>query len=181
MNTIQSCILTNCQHGFRARSSCETQLPTLAQELIECLDNKLQHDLIILGFSKAIGYIPHKRLMVKLGHYGIRGANQRWIQDFLSDSTQQVLVEQAFTFMVGSGHCPMISKYSPTLPKAVSPVDLSFLVVKISHFNKKYSTYSESINSTKQKVHVGCQYSKTCLKQSLKKGKTQILIKKNGS
>ena len=29
------------------------------------------------------------------------------------------------------------------------------------------------MNSTKQKVHVGSQYSKTCLKQSLKKDKTK--------
>ena len=56
---------------------------------------------------------------------------------FSSDSTQQVLVEQAFRFMVGLGHCPMISKHSPSLPKAVGPVDSSFLVVKISHFDKK--------------------------------------------
>ena len=60
---------------------------------------------------------------------------------------------------------------------AVGP---SFLVVKISHFNKKYSSYSESTNSTKQKVHVGCQYSKACLKQPLKKDKTKTLIT-NGS
>ena len=85
---------------------------------------------------------------------------------------------QAFRFMVGPGHCPMISKYGPSLSKAVGQVDPSFLIVKISHFDKKYSTYSESINSTKQKVHVGCQYSKTCLKQPLKKIKTKILIKK---
>ena len=45
-----------------------------------------------------------------------------------------------------------------------------------SHFNKKYPSYSESTNSTKQKVHVGSQYSKTCLKQPLKKDKTKILI-----
>ena len=43
---------------------------------------------------------------------------------------------QAFRFMVGPGHCPMISKYGPSLSKAVGPVDPSFLVVKISHFNK---------------------------------------------
>ena len=87
---------------------------------------------------------------------------------------------QAFRFMVGTGHCPMISKYGPSLSKAVGPVDPSFLVVKISHFNKKYSSYSKSTNSTKQKVHVGCQYSKTCIKQPLKKAKTKILIT-NGS
>ena len=59
--------------------------------------------------------------------------------------------------MVGPGHCPMISKYGPSLSKLVGPVDLSFLGVKTSHFNKKYSSYSESMNSTKQKVHVGFQ------------------------
>ena len=43
---------------------------------------------------------------------------------------------QAFRFMVGPGHCPMISKYGPSLSKAMGPVDLSLLVLKISHFNK---------------------------------------------
>ena len=70
----------------------------------------------------------------------------------------------------------MISKYGPSLSKAVGPVDPSFLVVKKSHFNKKYSSYSESRNSTKQKVHVGSQYNKTCLKQPLKKDKTKNIF-----
>ena len=74
--------------------------------------------------------------------------------------------------MVGPGHCPMISKYGPSLSKAVGPVDPSVLVVKKSYFNKKNSSYIESMNSTKQEVHVGSQYNKTCLKQPLKKDKT---------
>ena len=37
---------------------------------------------------------------------------------------------QAFRFMVGPGHCSMVSKYDPSLSKAVSPVDPIFLVVK---------------------------------------------------
>ena len=82
--------------------------------------------------------------------------------------------------MVGPGHCAMISKYGPSLSNAVGPVDPSFLVVNKSHFYKKYASCSESTNSTKQKVHVGSQFSKTCLKHPLKKGKTKILIT-NGS
>ena len=35
--------------------------------------------------------------------------------------------------LVGPGHYPMISKYGPSVSKAVGP---SFLVVKVSHFNK---------------------------------------------
>ena len=37
---------------------------------------------------------------------------------------------QSFRFMVGPGHCPMVSKYGPSISKAVGPVDPSFLVVK---------------------------------------------------
>ena len=44
-------------------------------------------------------------------------------------------LQQAFRCMVGPGHCPMISKYSPSLSKALGPVDPSFIVVKKSHFN----------------------------------------------
>ena len=69
----------------------------------------------------------------------------------------------------------MISKYGPSLSKAVGPVDPSFLVVKKSDFNKKYSSTCNS-ESTKQKVGVRSQNSKTCLKQPLKKDKTKILI-----
>ena len=54
------------------------------------------------------------------------------------------LIGQAFRFMVGPGHCPMISKYGPSLSKAVGPVDSSFLVVKISHYSYSKSTNSES-------------------------------------
>ena len=54
--------------------------------------------------------------------------------------------------MVGSGHCPMISKYGPSLSKAVGPVDPSFLVVKISHFNKNRQNKDLNKNSGLMKV-----------------------------
>ena len=88
-------ILTDCQHGFRARKSRETQLLTLAQELDTGLDKKHQHDFIILDFSKAFDRIPQRCLMKKLNHYGIRGSTYNWIQAFLTDRTQQVLVKGA--------------------------------------------------------------------------------------
>ena len=89
---------------------------------------------------------------------------------YVSRLSLYCLLSQAFRFMVGPGHCPMISKYGPSLSKAVGPVDPSFLVVNKPHFNKKkYSSYSESTKTTKQKVYVGSQYSKTCLKQPPKR------------
>ena len=66
-------ILTDCQHGFRARRSCETQLVTLAHELAQSMDKGKQQDMIILDFSKAFDKVPHQRLLSKLDFYGIRG------------------------------------------------------------------------------------------------------------
>ena len=48
----------------------------------------------------------------------------------------------------------MISKYGPPLFRAVGPEEASFLIVKKSYLNKKYSSHCESTSSTKQKVQV---------------------------
>ena len=66
-------ILTDCQHGFRAQRSCETQLVTLCHELADSLDMNKQTDMVILDFSKAFDWVPHQCLLIKLCHYGIQG------------------------------------------------------------------------------------------------------------
>ena len=86
-------ILTDCQHGFRARRSCETQLIGLYHDLAQSLDKKKQTDLAILDFSKAFDRVPHQRLLKKLRHYGIQGNTSKWIESFLSGRTQQVVIE----------------------------------------------------------------------------------------
>jgi hypothetical protein len=82
-------ILTDCQHGFRARRSCDTQLLSLKHELAISLDSGIQQDLIILYFSKAFDKVPHQRLS-KLNFDGIRGTTLSWIKAFLSGRSQQV-------------------------------------------------------------------------------------------
>ena len=88
-------VLTDCQHGFRARRSCDTQPLTLARELVSGFDKKHQYDLVILDFSKAFDHVPHKRLLKKMDHYDIEGSTYKWIQAFLTDRAQQLQVEGA--------------------------------------------------------------------------------------
>ena len=85
-------ILNDCQHGFRAKRSCETQILTLYHELASSLDKKVQTYMIILDFSKAFDRVPHQRSMKKVHHYGIRGNTHQWISSFLNSRTQQVIV-----------------------------------------------------------------------------------------
>ena len=59
-------ILTDSQHGFRAKRSTETQLiqtiPDISKSLIH---RKETVDMAILDFTKAFDEVPHKRLIHK--------------------------------------------------------------------------------------------------------------------
>jgi len=84
--------LTTLQHGFRTRRSCVTQLLITTQDLISTFDRKEQIDMIILDFSKAFDVVPHYSLMNKLKHYGVRGKVNIWINEFLTNRSQRVVV-----------------------------------------------------------------------------------------
>jgi len=86
-------LLTDQQHGFRKRRSCETQLILTLQDLAAGIEEGEQIDAVLLDFSKAFDKVPHQRLLHKLDHYGIKGNLLHWIESFLSSRTQRVLVE----------------------------------------------------------------------------------------
>ena len=50
-------ILSELQHGFREKKSCETQFVMLVDELSKSMQSGKQTDLILLDFSKALGPI----------------------------------------------------------------------------------------------------------------------------
>ena len=91
---LQNNILSDNQHGFRAKRSCETQLITTLQGITSHLHSgRDQVNLILLDFSKAFHRVPHQRLLHKLEYYAMRGDTLRWIQSFLGYRKQQVLLE----------------------------------------------------------------------------------------
>ena len=55
--------------------------------------SKIQADVVVLGFGKAFDVDPHQRLLHKLDHYVIRGTTLNWIQNFLTNRTQKVVVD----------------------------------------------------------------------------------------
>ena len=90
-------ILTDTQHGFRSKRSCETQLIATVQELARGMSDGHQIDAILLDFAKAFDKVPHRRLLHKLHHYGIRGPTLSWIESFLTGRKQHVLTEGAIS------------------------------------------------------------------------------------
>ena len=81
------------QHGFRQHRSTETQLIQLIDNLAHNIDNRIQTDAILLDFQKACDKVPHQRLLYKLAYYGISPQAYNWVQSFLTNRTQQVLLE----------------------------------------------------------------------------------------
>ena len=62
--------------------------------------------------------------------------SQLYTKDYVVCFSYSHILVQSFRFMVGPGHCPIISKHGPSLSKAMGPVDPSILGVKKSHYYK---------------------------------------------
>ena len=91
-SNIMQHILTDAQHGFRQRRSCESQLILTVHDLAQGIEDQQQLDVILLDFSKAFDKVPHRRLLHKLNYYGVRNDNLMWISHFLADRHQCVVL-----------------------------------------------------------------------------------------
>lgn len=85
-------LFSDVQHGFISGKSCVTQLLEYMEDLTEAVDSGCDVDVIYLDFCKAFDKVPHKRLLMKLYAYGVRGRLYRWIREFLKDRQQRVVV-----------------------------------------------------------------------------------------
>ena len=66
-------LLSDRQHAFQKKHSCETQLITAIDDWAKSLDKGGQVDTSILDFEKAFDTPPHELLKCKLYGYGLVG------------------------------------------------------------------------------------------------------------
>ena len=90
-------ILYRLQYGFREKRSCETQLLEFVHDMVCNMQNGGQTDVLIMDFSKAFDKVGHQRLIKKLDYYGVRSKTRDWIQAFLANRTQQVIVRSKYS------------------------------------------------------------------------------------
>ena len=86
-------LLSQYQHGFRSKHSCETQIISFTQEVHDNLEQGQQTDVIVMDFSKAFDKVDHHKLISKLYRLGINDGVIAWIQSFLCSRSQRVVVE----------------------------------------------------------------------------------------
>ena len=86
-------VLVDHQHGSRNNRSRETQLINTTENLARSINHRNQTDLLILDFSKVFDTVSHRRLLLKLEYYGIRGHHLNWMQSWLLNRIQLVVLE----------------------------------------------------------------------------------------
>ena len=116
-------IISDAQHGFCKKRSCETQLILTIDDLAREIDKGGQIDMILLDLSKAFDRVPHHRFILKLKSYGITGNTNKWIQDkWLLKVNSRTLAQSHQEFpRAMSLFLHSFSSTSMTLVKVLSP------------------------------------------------------------
>ena len=88
-------LLSQQQHGFVTGKSCMTNLIETIDDWTQALEEDSSLDAIYMDFKKAFDTVPHQRLLRKIQATGIQGQTLKWIEAFLENRTQKVVVNGA--------------------------------------------------------------------------------------
>ena len=85
--------INSSQHGFLKSKSCLTNVLCFFEEITKWVDEGSPVDIIYLDFQKAFDKVPHQRLILKLKSHGIGISIINWIEQWLTDRRQRVVVD----------------------------------------------------------------------------------------
>jgi len=85
-------LIKESQHGFLKHRSCLTNLLECLEIVTNYIDQGYPIDVIYLDFQKVFNKVPHRRLMRKINAMGITGDVCNWIEDWLNDREQRVVL-----------------------------------------------------------------------------------------
>ena len=92
-------ILCHMQHGFRSGRSCLTQMLSHFDDIMEGLTNNFDTDAIYLDYAKAFDKVDHQILLAKLNKYGFSPQFIKWIESFLVDRPQSVVLKGVHSYI----------------------------------------------------------------------------------
>ncbi|XP_065645685.1 uncharacterized protein LOC136076143 [Hydra vulgaris] len=89
---VENNLISKHQHGFLRKKGCLTHLLEARNILTEAIHQGYSTDIIYTNFAKAFDKVPHKRLLHKLKAYDIHNKLLLWIEMWLKDRKQCVVL-----------------------------------------------------------------------------------------
>ena len=86
-------LLSNCQFGFRPRSSTQEALLSATHCWHQLLSSHRQVAAVFIDAKKAFDSVPHNYLISSLADIGICGPLLRWLSDYLTGRQQRVVLD----------------------------------------------------------------------------------------
>ena len=86
-------IISWSQHGFMRCRSTVSNLACYMDSISECTHNKKRVDSVYLNFSNAFDSVSHPLLIHKLKSYGYSGQCIQWLQSYVLNRKQCMVLE----------------------------------------------------------------------------------------
>ena len=86
-------LINPSQYGFLKAKSCLTNLLCFLEEITKWVDHGSPVEVIYLDSQKAFDKVPHQRIIRKLKSHGMRKSIINWIEQWLTDRRQRVVVD----------------------------------------------------------------------------------------
>ena len=86
-------LLSNCQFGFRPKSSTQEALLSVTNDWHKLLENDHQVATVFFDVKKAFDSVPHPQIISSLQAVGICGNLLHWTKDYLTNREQRVVLE----------------------------------------------------------------------------------------
>src|SRR5437867_6276867 len=84
--------ITKSQHGFSKGRSCLSNLLVCNDSVVRMIDEGSAVDIVYLDLQKAFDKVSHDKLMKKVRELGIEGKVADWIENWLTNRVQRVVV-----------------------------------------------------------------------------------------
>ena len=91
---VKNNLINPSQHGFLKTRSCLTNILCFLEDVTNWVDEGSLVDIMYLDFKKAFDKVPHQRLLLILKAHGIGNGMINWIEKWLIDRRQRVVVDE---------------------------------------------------------------------------------------